>query len=310
MKNPIYLNLSESQFKGKIDQAFEIIRECTLCPRNCKVDRTKGEKGFCRVLDKPFVSSWGPHFGEESPLVGRYGSGTIFFGYCNLGCLYCQNWTISHLGEGEEVSYDELAGIMVHLQNLGCHNINLVTPTHQVPQILKALYRARENGLKIPIVYNSGGYEAVETLRILEGIVDIYMPDFKYADDRIGEKYSKVKGYATHAKAALKEMHRQVGDLVIDKDGIAVRGLLVRHLVLPNGLAGTEEVVKFIAEEISKNTYINIMAQYRPCYSADEYPELNRRVSREEVEKAVEIALQYGLKRIDSIFYPKKFFFL
>lgn len=302
---PAYLKLSDSEFKEKIDKTFEIIKNCVLCPRNCKVDRTQGKKGACKVLDKPYVSSWGPHFGEERPLVGRYGSGTIFFGFCNLACVYCQNWTISHLGEGEEISYQELAGVMIFLQNSGCHNINLVTPTHQVPQILKALYIARENGLKIPIVYNCGGYEAIETLRILDGIVDIYMPDFKYSDEKLAEKYSKIKNYPDVVKQAFREMYRQVGDLVINENEVALRGLLVRHLVLPNNIAGTEEVVKFIAEEISKNTYINIMNQYRPCWQASEYPELNRRITKKEFQDAINIAIKYGLNRIDCLLYSK-----
>lgn len=303
-----YLNLTDSEFKLKIEQAFETIKQCSLCPRNCKVDRTSGEKGFCKVLDKPYVSSWGPHFGEETPLVGRHGSGTIFFGYCNLSCVYCQNWTISHLGEGEEISYQDLAAVMLFLQNSGCHNINLVTPTHQIPQILKAVYIAMQNGLKLPIVYNCGGYEAVETLKILDGVIDIYMPDFKYADSKLAEKYSKVKNYTEVTKQALKEMHRQVGDLVINEDGVALRGLLVRHLVLPNGIAGTEEVVRFIAQEISKNTYINIMDQYRPCWHAEEYPELNRRITRKEFEEALTVAIKYGLTRIDCILYSKRYY--
>lgn len=303
-----YLNLTDSEFKLKIEKAFETIKQCSLCPRNCKVDRTSGEKGFCKVLDKPYVSSWGPHFGEEAPLVGRHGSGTIFFGYCNLSCVYCQNWTISHLGEGEEISYQDLAAVMLFLQNSGCHNINLVTPTHQIPQILKAVYIAMQNGLKLPIVYNCGGYEAVETLKILDGVIDIYMPDFKYADSKLAEKYSKVKNYTEVTKQALKEMHRQVGDLVINEDGVALRGLLVRHLVLPNGIAGTEEVVRFIAQEISKNTYINIMDQYRPCWHAEEYPELNRRITRKEFEEALTVAIKYGLTRIDCILYSKRYY--
>lgn len=302
----VYLKLSDSEFKKKIEQAFDIIKNCTLCPRDCKVDRTAGSKGACKVGDKPYVSSWGPHFGEEAPLVGRYGSGTIFFGYCNLSCVYCQNWTISHLGEGEEISYDELAGIMIFLQNSGCHNINLVSPTHQVPQIIKSLYTAHKNGLRIPIVYNSGGYDALETLKILDGIIDIYMPDFKYADEKIAEKYSKIKNYPEMAKKALKEMHRQVGDLIINEYGIALRGLLVRHLVLPNNLAGTEEVLSFIASEISKNTYINIMDQYRPCWHADEYPELKRRITKKEFEDAINLALKYSLTRIDCLLYSKR----
>lgn len=304
---PAYLNLSEKEFTQKIEKAFEILKNCTLCPRNCKVDRTSGKKGACKVGDKPYVSSWGPHFGEEAPLVGRYGSGTIFFTYCNLACVYCQNWTISHLGEGEEISHEELASVMLFLQNSGCHNINLVTPTHQVPQIIKSIYIAREHGLRVPIVYNSGGYEAIETLKILDGIIDIYMPDFKYADNAMAEKYSKVKNYAQVAKEAIKEMHRQVGDLIINEQGIALRGLLVRHLVLPNNIAGTEQVVRFIAEEISKNTYINIMDQYRPCWHANEYPELSRRPTRAELLDAINVALKYGLKRIDCLLYSKRY---
>lgn len=306
---PSYLKLKDEEFKSKIQVAFEKLKKCDICPRNCKVDRISGEKGFCKVLSKPFVSSWGPHFGEESPLVGRHGSGTIFFGFCNLGCVYCQNWSISHLGEGEELTCEDLAGVMIYLQNFGCHNINLVTPTHQVPQIINSIYIARENGLKIPIVYNCGGYEAIETLKILDGIVDIYMPDFKYFDDKIAERYSKVKGYATFAKQALKEMHRQVGDLLINEQGIALRGLLVRHLILPNNFAGTEEILRFISEEISKNTYINIMDQYRPCWHADEYKEINRRITKEEYQKAIKKAIEYGLKRIDSLLYSKEFRF-
>jgi putative pyruvate formate lyase activating enzyme len=303
-----YLELSDAEFQRKIQQAFDVLKECTLCPRNCKVNRIDGKKGFCKTLDKPYVSSWGPHFGEERPLVGQYGSGTIFFTYCNLACLYCQNWTISHLGEGEEISSDDLASVMIYLQNLSCHNINLVTPTHQVPQILKALYIARENGLKIPIVYNCGGYEAVDTLKILDGIIDIYMPDFKYADDKLSEKYSKAKNYFAVAKESLKEMHRQVGDLIIER-GIVVRGLLIRHLVLPNNLSGTETVLEFIAKEISSNTYINIMDQYRPCWHADEYEELNRRITTKEFDNAIKLALKLGLKRIDALLYSKIYYF-
>lgn len=304
-----YLGLSDNDFQSKIQKALDILRECSLCPRNCKVNRLKGEKGFCKTLDKPLVSSWGPHFGEEKPLVGVYGSGTIFFTFCNLGCIYCQNWTISHLGEGEEISFDELAGVMVNLQNLGCHNINLVTPTHQVPQILISLYIARENGLKIPVVYNCGGYEAIETLKILDGVIDIYMPDFKYTDEKHAEKYSKAKNYPTVAKNAIKEMHRQVGDLLISKEGFATRGLLIRHLVLPNNIAGTEAFLEFIARDISKNTYINIMDQYRPCWEATDYPELNRRITKKEFDEAIKLAFKYGLNRIDSLIYSKGYYF-
>ncbi len=297
---PLYLGLGDNELRERIKNAFELIKGCRLCPRQCGVDRTEGETGFCRTADIAIVSSWGPHFGEESPLVGRHGSGTIFFTHCNLGCLFCQNYTISHLGEGMEVSSERLASIMLELQGLGCHNINLVTPTHQVPMILDALPHAIERGLSVPIVYNTGGYDSVETLRLLEGIVDIYMPDFKYVDPEVARRYSLAEDYPDVAKAAIKEMHRQVGDLVI-RDGIALRGLLVRHLVLPEGLAGTEEVVRFIAEEISPNTYLNIMAQYHPCYKAFDYPPLDRRISSREYKEALNAAIKAGIKRIDGV---------
>jgi putative pyruvate formate lyase activating enzyme len=280
---------------------YELMRECRLCPRRCGVNRLEGETGFCRTGAKPVISSWGPHFGEERPLVGRYGSGTIFFTYCNLGCIYCQNWTISHLGEGEETTVERLSSIMLMLQSQGCHNINLVTPTHQTPMIVEALLIAKEKGLEIPIVYNCGGYESLETLKLLEGIIDIYMPDIKYMSEEYAKRYSFAPDYPEVVKVAVKEMHRQVGDLRIDKRGIAVRGLLVRHLVLPNNIAGTEEVVRFIAEEISKDTYVNIMDQYRPCYKAYEHPELSRRISRKEYDDAIKSALRAGLRRIDGV---------
>lgn len=298
---PSYLNLSKEVLSEKIEILQNILKKCTLCPRNCEVDRNKGERGFCRTGIFPFISSYGPHYGEERPLVGRSGSGTIFFGNCNLGCIFCQNYTISHLGDGVEVSFEKLADIMVSLQNQGCHNINLVTPTHQVPMIVKSLSIAIDKGLRIPIVYNCGGYESIETLDILNGIIDIYMPDFKYSDEKMGLRYSKAEGYPDVAKRAIKEMHKQVGDLVINKDGIAIKGLLIRHLVLPEGIAGTEEVVRFIAEEISKNTYINIMDQYHPCFKAFDYPPLNRRITRKEYEVAIMIAIKAGLKRIDGV---------
>jgi putative pyruvate formate lyase activating enzyme len=280
---------------------YELMRECRLCPRRCGVNRLEGETGFCRTGAKPVISSWGPHFGEERPLVGRYGSGTIFFTYCNLGCIYCQNWTISHLGEGEETTVERLSSIMLMLQSQGCHNINLVTPTHQTPMIVEALLIAKEKGLEIPIVYNCGGYESLETLKLLEGIIDIYMPDIKYMSEEYAKRYSFAPDYPEVVKVAVKEMHRQVGDLRIDEKGIAVKGLLVRHLVLPNNIAGTEEVVRFIAEEISKDTYVNIMDQYRPCYKAYEHPELSRRISRKEYDDAIKSALRAGLRRIDGV---------
>ncbi|MBM4136470.1 MAG: radical SAM protein [Nitrospira sp.] len=300
MESPSYLMLRPDQMSDKVLKAEEILKECALCPRTCKVDRTSGLKGFCRTGNKPFVSSWGPHFGEERPLVGRFGSGTIFFGNCNLGCLFCQNYSISHLGEGEEISFERLADIMLSLQREGCHNINLVTPTHQMPMILRAIQIASERGLQIPIVYNCGGYESLHSLKILEGVIDIYMPDFKYIDPEKAERYSYAKDYPEVAKSALKEMHRQVGDLIIDK-GIALRGLLVRHLVLPDGIAGTGGVVAFIAEEISKDTYINIMDQYRPCFKAFDHPPLDRRITKSEYMEALKMAVDAGLTRIDGV---------
>ncbi|MGQ9570314.1 MAG: radical SAM protein [Thermodesulfovibrionales bacterium] len=297
---PAYRLLSDKVFSDKVIEADEILKECTLCPRGCGIDRTSGELGFCRTADKPFVSSWGPHFGEERPLVGRHGSGTIFFGNCNLGCLFCQNYSISHLGEGIEISHEKIADIMISLQRQGCHNINLVTPTHQMPMILKSIKIASQKDLKIPIVYNCGGYESVHALKILDGVIDIYMPDFKYIDPDMALKYSLAKDYPEAAKNAIKEMYRQVGDLFIVK-GIALRGLLIRHLVLPEGIAGTEGVVKFIAEEISQNTYINIMDQYHPCFKAFDHPPLNRRITSKEFEEAIRLAIDAGLKRIDGI---------
>lgn len=302
-----YLKLNPADFASRIRKLDETLKECTLCPRQCRVDRTSGEVGFCSTGNKPFISSWGPHFGEERPLVGYYGSGTIFFGYCNLGCIYCQNWTISHLGEGQEMAYEELANIMLNLQRSGCHNINLVTPTHQMPMILHSIFLAKNLGLNLPIVYNCGGYESLELLKTLDGIIDIYMPDFKYSDPEMGLKYSKAKDYPQVARAAIKEMHRQVGVLKVDEWGIirkgllASRGLLIRHLVLPNNIAGTKEFVKFIADEISKDTYVNIMNQYRPCYKAHDYPELNRRITNKEYTEAIQAALDAGLTMLDGV---------
>lgn len=283
-----------------MEKARARLEECSLCPRCCGVNRLAGEKGKCRVASQALVSSYGSHFGEEAPLVGRYGSGTIFFTYCNLGCSFCQNYTISQLGEGSPVDSEELAGIMLSLQARGCHNINLVSPTHVVPFILEALELAVSRGLCLPLVYNTGGYDSLATLKLLDGIVDIYMPDMKYSDAETAERLSGVKNYPQVNKAAVKEMHRQVGDLQLDEHGVAQRGLLVRHLVLPNHLAGTEEVVRFLAEEVSTNTYLNIMAQYHPCYKAFELPELARPVSRQEFSEAIELAHQYGLYRLDK----------
>ena len=283
----------------KIESAREIIKSCTLCPRQCKVDRTVGETGVCKTGDKAYVSSFNAHFGEEGPLVGTYGSGTIFFTHCNLLCIFCQNYDISHLGQGEEVSDEQLAGIMLTLQKKGCHNINFVTPSHVVPQILSALGIAVQNGLSLPLVYNTGGYDAVETLTLLDGVFDIYMPDFKFWDPMTAKATCNAKDYPEVAQKALFEMHRQVGDLFIDETGIAKRGILLRHLVLPHGLSGTREIMRFIARKISKNTYVNIMPQYRPCGRAGDVQELSFHLSQKDYETALQAAKKEGIQRLD-----------
>ena len=277
-----------------------MLEECCVCPRHCGVNRLADESGKCHVTSQIMVSSYGPHFGEEAPLVGRYGSGTIFFTYCNLRCVFCQNYTISQLGEGSLVSREGLAKIMLDLQAKGCHNINLVSPTHVVPHILDAVELAVTMGLHLPLVYNTGGYDSVETLKLLGGVIDIYMPDMKYSDEKTAEQLSGIKDYPKVNKAAVKEMHRQVGDLRRDKEGVAQRGLLIRHLVLPNGLAGTQKVVRFLAQEVSLNTYLNIMAQYHPCHKAFDVPLLSRPVNQPEFSEAIELAYQHGLDRLDK----------
>jgi putative pyruvate formate lyase activating enzyme len=298
---PSYLKLyRENVLKERIDKAYRILEKCTLCPRQCKVNRLEGEKGICKTGILPVISSYNAHFGEESPLVGRHGSGTIFITHCNLLCLFCQNYEISHLGEGREVSIEAFARMMINLQEIGCHNINFVTPTHVVPQILDALLVAIEMGLKIPLVYNSSGYDAVETLKLLDGVFDIYMPDFKFTDPEVAKKMCKAEDYPERAKEAIKEMHRQVGDLIIDENGIARRGLLVRHLVMPEGLAGTANAMRFIAQEISKNTYVNIMNQYRPCGEAHKISSINRTLKMEEYTEAIRLTKEAGLSRLDK----------
>ncbi|MCK4263025.1 MAG: radical SAM protein [Dehalococcoidia bacterium] len=295
-----YLELHQnSQLKGRVEAAASLLQSCRVCPRRCGIDRLQGETGKCRTSRQAQVSSYGPHFGEESPLVGKHGSGTIFFTNCNLSCLFCQNYSISQLGEGEPVTREELARMMLFLQDRRCHNINLVSPTHVLPQILEALELAVELGLHLPLVYNSGGYDSMETLKLLDGIVDIYMPDMKYGNEETAEELSGIKSYPQVNRAAVKEMHRQVGDLQTDENGVALRGLLVRHLVLPGQLAGTEAVVDFIAREISPNTYVNIMGQYRPCYKAAAVPALSQPISTAEFQQAVQLAHQAGLNRLD-----------
>ncbi|MHC1610759.1 MAG: radical SAM protein [Candidatus Methanospirareceae archaeon] len=298
MPAPVYLEAYESgELDERIEELMAILTECNLCPRGCGVNRTRGEKGYCKSNTHLVVSSAHPHFGEEDVLVGTYGSGTIFFTNCNLGCLFCQNYEISHLGYGQRMTEEELALSMLRLQKMGCHNINLVTPTHFTPQIVKALKIAIEDGLHIPLVYNCGGYESKSTIALLDGIVDIYMPDIKYSNPENAERYSNAPDYFDVCKEAVKEMHRQVGDLKVDERGIAVRGLLIRHLVLPNGLAGSAEVFKFIATEISEESYVNIMSQYRPIYKAYEYKELNRGITMSEYQEALDDARAWGLHR-------------
>jgi len=298
---PLYLELVESgELHERAKAAWELLRGCRLCPCECGVNRLDGEVGGCHTADRAVVSSHGPHFGEETPLVGQGGSGTIFFSGCSLHCVFCQNYSISQLCQGDGASEQKLARMMLSLQARGCHNINLVSPTHVVPQILEALEIAAESGLRLPLVYNSGGYDSQEVLKLLDGVVDIYMPDMKYGDAGVAERLSGVRDYPHVNRLAVKEMHRQVGDLQLDCRGTAWRGLLVRHLVLPGGLAGTMATTDFIAKEISPNTYVNIMDQYRPCYRARDIPGLARPVTRAELNSALEMARQVGLRRLDG----------
>lgn len=298
---PVYLAAHrQSTLRVKAAQAGDALRHCNLCPRQCGVDRTTGETGFCETGARAKVASYNAHFGEEAPLVGQHGSGTIFFSHCNLLCNFCQNYEISHHGEGREVSDRQLADMMLDLQAAGCHNINFVTPSHVVPQILGALLLAVADGLRIPLVYNSSGYDQVATLEILDGIFDIYMPDFKFWDNTVATRTCKAPDYRQVACAALAEMHRQVGDLSLDADGLARRGLLVRHLVMPHALAGTREAMRFIATHISTNTYVNIMPQYRPCGRAYEIPELRNAISSREFQEALKAAEEEGITRLDQ----------
>jgi putative pyruvate formate lyase activating enzyme len=295
---PSYLRLFENGELGqRIRLLKEFLKECRLCPRECRIDRLSGEKGVCQAGLDPMVSSAFPHFGEEPPLAGYHGSGTIFLTHCNLRCIFCQNYDISHLGHGELITSSDMARVMIRLQDMGCHNINLVTPTHYVPQIVASLPEAIEKGLRLPIVYNCSGYESIEVIRLLEGVVDIYMPDAKYMDGKHSKRFSNAPDYPEVIKGVLKEMQRQVGDLTTDSKGIAERGLLIRHLVMPNGRASSEAVLRFIAEEISVHSYVNIMDQYRPEYKAHECPEIDRRITQKEYLEATQWARRYQLYR-------------
>jgi putative pyruvate formate lyase activating enzyme len=300
---PSYIARSES---GELDEqvypAYALLESCTVCPQKCRINRLADERGFCRTGLLPVISSFEPHFGEEPPLVGRHGSGTIFVTHCNLSCEFCQNYDISQCGNGETVTCETLTAMMIHLQQRDYHNINLVNPSHVVPQIIRSIGIAAGQGLHIPIVYNSGGYDSVDTLLLLDGIVDIYMPDAKYGSDDVAITLSHAPDYVASMKAAMKEMHRQVGDLVI-RDGLAVRGMIIRHLVLPENLAGSDSVLPWIAENLSRDSYVNIMNQYHPSWhtlgdgNSSLLRILGRRITPEEYRFAIRCARDCGLHR-------------
>ncbi|MBN1795901.1 MAG: radical SAM protein [Sedimentisphaerales bacterium] len=285
-----------AELSQSVQKLWSLMNPCTLCPRNCGVNRSE-KTGYCGIGASPVVSSVGPHFGEESVLVGSSGSGTIFFAGCNLRCIFCQNYDISHQRRGKEITVKQLSEAMLSLAEQGCTNINLVTPSHVASACAAAIEIARKDGLTLPVVYNSGGYDSVETLKLLDGLIDIYMPDMKYSDQQTAGELSDAPNYPEVNFAAVKEMHRQVGDLEIE-NGIAVKGLLIRHLVLPENLAGSEKIIDFLADEISTSTAINIMDQYHPCYKADEHPKLNRRADHREISDIYDYAALKGLKVI------------
>lgn len=293
---PAYLDAFKSnKLKKAAEQLFDSLKSCVICPRKCKVNRLKNRTGFCKTGKLAKVYSFMCHHGEEPPVSGSKGSGAIFFSHCNMGCVYCQNYEFSQKGAGREYTFDELAGLMLKLQGLGCHNINLVTPTHVLPQILLSLELAIPQGLKIPLVYNTGGYELAETIKLLDGIVDIYLPDMRYADSAVSLKLSLASDYPKYNQEAVKEMHRQVGTAEFDAAGLIRRGLIIRHLVLPNQLSGTDKIMRFIAKEISEDTYISLMSQYLPYHLASGYPEISRRLKKEEYAEAKKILEQHNL---------------
>ncbi len=300
-----YLSLLRTgELKERVAQAYQHLEKCDVCAWECGADRLAGKLGVCRTGEMARLSSYGPHLGEEDPLRGWRGSGTVFFARCNLRCQYCQNHDISQADAGELIEPEALAAVMLELQSYGCHNINFVSPSHVVPQILAAVLIAAQAGLRLPLVYNTGGYDSLAMLELLDGVIDIYMPDMKYSSPQIARHYSKIPHYPQINQAAVKEMHRQVGDLQIDERGLAQRGLLVRHLVLPNGLAGTGEIVRFLAEEISPDTYLNLMDQYRPAYMVQQYPnqytKLRKPITRQEYQEALQLAQEAGLRRLDQ----------
>lgn len=292
---PGYLNIHRDELVRRAEKAKERLKSCDLCPNNCGINRLEGQVGICGAGASAKVASHNIHTGEEPPISGTRGSGTIFFSHCTLKCVYCQNWPISQKGNGNETDAAGLASMMLELKKRGAHNVNFVTPTHYMPHILEALVLAVDGGFDLPIVYNTSGYELVPVLRLLDGIVDIYLPDMRYACDLQAKKYSKAKMYSMYNRAAIKEMYRQVGNLVTNEDGIALRGLIVRHLVLPGGISGTEEIMKFLAEEVGGGVHISLMSQYFPAYKATGIPELARRITPEEYDAAVEIQEKYGL---------------
>ena len=302
---PAYLKLHRSgELKRRAEDLWNIIKSCRLCPRQCRVNRLAGEKGFCQATSQLIVSSYRPHFGEEKPLVGKGGSGTIFFSHCGLRCVFCINWQISQGGVGKPTSIEGLAQMMLDLQKMGCHNINVVTPDHYVPHIILALDIAAAKGLSLPLVYNSCGWVNSDVLKKLDGIVDIYLPDFKYWDSEMAAKYAEMhlqgaKNYAESTREAILEMHRQVGVAKPAKDGLVYRGLMIRHLVMPNRVAGTKEIIEWISQNLPKETYVNIMQQYTPTHRAFEYPEISRRITREEFEEAVRWVKEAGLTNPD-----------
>ena len=298
---PAYRRLEDQgRLAERVEEACRLFEQCALCPRKCGVNRLRGGRGFCRAPEQAVVFSHQPHFGEEVPLVGRHGSGTIFFSNCNLRCVFCQNWPIAHEGRGRTVTDEQLADLMLDLQRIGCHNVNLVTPTHVMPNILAATRIALHKGLRIPLCYNTGGYERPEIIGLLDGIVDIYLPDLKYMDGAEAARYSAgAADYPPLAQRAIAEMHRQVGDLVTDRDGIALRGVMIRHLVMPNRIAGTEEFVSWVAANLSRSTYVNIMAQYRVEHRAFEYPPIARAITVEEFLEAMQWAEEAGLDNLD-----------
>jgi len=298
---PAYLKLHKSgELKKRAQELWDVMKSCELCPRQCGANRLAGERGFCHSNSTVEIAAYHPHYGEERGLVGRGGSGTIFLSNCGLRCVFCINWQISQGGEGEPRRLEEFAAMMLHLQRIGCHNINLVTPTHYSAHILFAIDRAAEKGLRLPIVYNTCGWERVEILKKLDGVVDIYLPDFKYWESEMAAKYSSgAEGYPEGTKAAILEMHHQVGVAKPAADGLLYRGVIIRHLVMPNNVGGTKGIIEWIARNLPKDTYLNLMAQYRPMYKASQYPEINRRITRQEYEDAVAWARAAGLTNLD-----------